>query len=113
MRSYFWCRDECYSSKKLTDLNQNFRLLLARIQALNSCVEPLVATANVAQAEIAERKADMRPGVCLRAERQMSNFFTPVSLWLNVYFLGCQCDLGPVSQPFCKWVGPRLVTNRH
>ena len=69
-------------------------LLLERAQAGNPYVARLAATARVAEAEIAERKADMQPEVYLRAERQMGNFSYTGTPPINRVFLGMSTRLG-------------------
>ena len=69
-------------------------LLLERAQAGNPYVARLVATARVAEAEIAERKADMKPEVYLRAERQMGNFYYLGVPAVNRVFLGMSTRFG-------------------
>ena len=69
-------------------------LLLERAQAGNPYAARLAATARVAEAEIAERKADTKPEVYLRVERQMGNFSVSDAPAANRVFIGMSTRFG-------------------
>ena len=75
-------------------IDQNLQLLLERAQAGNPNVARLAAAARVAEAEISERKADMKPEVYVRAERQMGNFSYTGMPAVNRVFLGMSTRFG-------------------
>ena len=75
-------------------IDQSLLMLLERAQAGNPYVARLAASASVAQAEIAERQADLKPEVYLRAERQMGNFSYTGMPAVNRVFLGMSTRFG-------------------
>ena len=68
--------------------------LLQAAQAHNPNVIKLQAQARIAQAEIAEHKADLLPEVYLRAESQYGSYTYPNTPTQNRYFLGFSSRFG-------------------
>jgi adhesin transport system outer membrane protein len=75
-------------------LGSNAQDLMLQAQAHNPGVLKLLAQARVAQSEVDERQADMKPEVYLRAERQYGNYAVANSSPINRYFLGFSSHFG-------------------
>ena len=68
--------------------------LLLQAHAHNPGVLKLLAQARVAQGEVAERQADLKPEVYLRAESQYGSYNAPGSPTLNRIFVGFSSHFG-------------------
>jgi adhesin transport system outer membrane protein len=68
--------------------------LLQQAQAHNPGVLKLLAQARVAEGEVAERQADLKPEVYLRAESQYGSYNTPGSPTQNRIFVGVSSHFG-------------------
>jgi adhesin transport system outer membrane protein len=75
-------------------LASNTQDLLQQVQVHNPGVLKLLAQARMAQGEVAERQADLKPEVYLRAESQHGSYNTPGSPTLTRIFVGVSSHFG-------------------
>lgn len=75
-------------------LGGNAQDLIVQAQAHNPGVLKLLAQARVAQSEVDERQADMKPEVYLRAERQYGNYTVANASPINRFFVGLSSHFG-------------------
>ena len=86
-------------------LSADVNTLLEQAQLQNPNVVKLQAQARIAEAEIAERKADLMPEAYLRAERQYGNFSASGLGPLNRFFLGFSSHFGAGLSSFSQVSG--------